>query len=130
MELVNALQKFDGTAEQDRALRQEALTALVACLSPITPHISHTLWTALGHAGAVIDATWPEAEQAALASDAIKFVVQVNGKLRGSIDMPVGSANEAVLAAAKADENVAKFLVGLTIKKEIVVPGKLVNFVV
>ena len=130
MELVNALQRFDGSGGQDRAVRHEALNALVACLAPITPHISHTLWTALGNAGAVIDARWPEAEAAALASDAIKLVVQVNGKLRGQIEVPVGTANEAILAAAKADEQVAKFLAGATIKKEIVVPGKLVSLVI
>ena len=130
MELVNALQKFDGSGGQDRAVRHEALDALVACLAPITPHISHTLWTALGNAGAVIDARWPEADAAALASDAIKLVVQVNGKLRGQIEVPVGTANEAILAAAKADEQVAKFLAGATIKKEIVVPGKLVSLVI
>ena len=130
MELVNALQKFDGSDGQDRAVRHEALNALVACLAPITPHISHTLWTALGNEGAAIDARWPEADAAALASDAIKLVVQVNGKLRGQIEVPVGTANEAILAAAKADEQVAKFLAGATIKKEIVVPGKLVSLVI
>ncbi|ROH93389.1 leucine--tRNA ligase [Stagnimonas aquatica] len=130
MELVNALQKFEGGEPLDRAVRQEALNALVACLAPITPHISHTLWTALGNAGAVIDAAWPEADAAALVSDAIKLVVQVNGKLRGQIEVPVGSSNEAILAAAKSEENVVKFLAGSTIKKEIVVAGKLVNFVI
>ncbi|MDP3858328.1 MAG: leucine--tRNA ligase [Stagnimonas sp.] len=130
MELVNALQKFEGSGEQDRAVRHEALNALVACLAPITPHISHVLWTALGNAGAVIDARWPQADPQALSSEAIKLVVQVNGKLRGQIEVPVGSANEAILAAAKAEENVAKFLGGSTIRKEIVVPGKLVNFVI
>jgi len=130
MELVNALQKFDGSAAQDRAVRHEALTALVACLAPITPHISHTLWQALGGHTAVIDAAWPTADAAALASDAMKLVVQINGKLRGQVEVPVGTSNEAILAAAKADENVAKFLTGAAIKKEIVVAGKLVNFVV
>jgi len=130
MELVNALQKFDGSAPQDRAVRHEALTALVACLAPITPHITHVLWTALGHDGAVIDARWPEADAAALASDALKLVVQVNGKLRGQIEVPVGSSNEAILAAAKSDENVVRFLAGAAIKKEIVVAGKLVNLVI
>jgi len=130
MELVNALQKFDGTDAQARAVRHEALLALVACLAPITPHICHALWTALGQTGAVIDAPWPEADAAALTSEAIKLVVQVNGKLRGQIEVPVGAANEVILAAAKADENVAKFLAGAAIKKEIVVPGKLVSFVI
>ena len=130
MELVNALQKFDGSSEQDRAVRHEALSALVACLAPIAPHITHVLWNALGHTGAVIDARWPEADTTALASDALKLVVQVNGKLRSSIEVPVGSSSEHILATAKADENVIRFLGGAAIKKEIVVPGKLVNFVI
>ena len=130
MELVNALQKFDGSSAQDRAVRHEALVALVACLAPITPHICHALWTALWQSGAVIDARWPEADAAAMISEAIKLVVQVNGKLRGQIEVPLGAANDAILAAAKADENVAKFLAGATIKKEIVVPGKLISFVI
>ena len=130
MELVNALQKFDGVAEQDRAVRHEALCALVACLAPITPHISHVLWTALGGQGAVIDARWPVADTAALVSDAIKLVVQINGKLRGQIEVPVGTANDVILATAKSDENVARFIAGAAIKKEIVVAGKLVNFVI
>ncbi len=130
MELVNALQKFEGGTDQDRALRQEALSALVACLAPITPHISHVLWNALGHSGAVIDAAWPQADTAALASEALKLVVQVNGKLRGQIEVPLGSSNEVILAAAKSDENVVRFLAGAAIKKEIVVAGKLVNLVI
>jgi len=130
MELVNALQKFDGESAAHRAVRHEALTALVACMAPITPHICHVLWTALGQQGAVIDAAWPEADASALLSDAIKMVVQINGKLRGQIEVPVGTSKEAILAAAKADENVARFLADAPIKKEIVVPGKLVNFVI
>ncbi|MDO9451545.1 MAG: leucine--tRNA ligase [Stagnimonas sp.] len=130
MELVNALQKFDGAAEQDRAVRHEALCALVACLAPITPHISHVLWSALGGQGAVIDARWPVAVADALVSDAIKLVVQINGKLRGQIEVPVGTANDVILATAKSDENVARFIAGAAIKKEIVVAGKLVNFVI
>ena len=130
MELVNALQKFDDASPQGRAVRHEALSALVLCLAPITPHICHTLWQELGNSGPVIDAVWPRADASALTSDAIKLVVQVNGKLRGHIEVAVGSDNASVLAAAKADANVAKFLAGTVIKKEIVVPGKLVNFVV
>jgi leucyl-tRNA synthetase len=130
MELVNAIQKFDDASEQGRAVRLEALTALVACMAPITPHICHALWQALGQAGEVIDARFPQADAAALASDAIKLVVQVNGKLRGQIEVPTGADHASILAAAKADENVARFLAGSLIKKEIVVPGKLVSFVI
>ncbi len=130
MELVNALAKFDDRSPQGRAVLNEALDALSRVLSPIVPHFAHALWIALGHATPVIDAEWPEPEAEARLSDQIKLVVQVNGKLRGQISVPAGSANEAIIAIALADEQVHKFLVGQTIKKQVVVPGKLVNFVV
>jgi len=130
MELVNALAKFDDRSPQGRAVLNEALDALTRVLSPIVPHFSHALWVALGHATPVIDASWPEPEAEARLSDQIKLVVQVNGKLRGQISVPAGSANEAIIAVALADEQVQKFLVGQTIRKQVVVPGKLVNFVV
>ena len=130
MELVNALAKFDDRSPQGRAVLNEALDALSRVLSPIVPHFSHALWTALGHATPVIDAEWPEPEAEARLSDQIKLVVQVNGKLRGQISVPAGSSNEAIIAVAVADEQVLKFLAGQTIRKQVVVPGKLVNFVV
>ena len=142
MKMLNALTAIRPTQfvevgsgnEADATVRLAALLEganfLVTTLSPIVPHITHALWTALGKDGAVIDAAWPVVDSAALASDSIKLVVQVNGKLRSSIEVPVGSSNAHILATAKADENVIRFLAGAAIKKEIVVPGKLVNFVI
>lgn len=130
MELVNALAKFDDRSPQGRAVLNEALDALSRVLSPIVPHFSHALWTALGHATPVIDAEWPEPEAEARLSDQIKLVVQVNGKLRGQISVPAGSSQDAIIAVALADEQVQRFLVGATIRKQVVVPGKLVNFVI
>jgi len=130
MELVNALAKFDDRSPQGRAVLNEALDALSRVLSPIVPHFSHALWAALGHATPVIDAEWPEPEAEARLSDQIKLVVQVNGKLRGQISVPAGSSQDAIIAVALADEQVQRFLVGATIRKQVVVPGKLVNFVV
>ncbi|WP_273455449.1 leucine--tRNA ligase [Nevskia ramosa] len=130
MELVNALAKFDDRSPQGRAVLDEALDALSRVLSPIVPHFSHALWTALGHATPVIDAEWPEPEAEARLSDQIKLVVQVNGKLRGQISVPAGSSQDAIIAVALADEQVQRFLVGATIRKQVVVPGKLVNFVI
>ena len=109
---------------------QEALEALVRVLAPIVPHITHTLWSALGHEDAVIDARWPEPDAAARQSDSIAMVVQVNGKLRGQISVPAGADQAAIIAAALAEDSVQKFLAGQAIRKQIVVPGKLVNFVV
>jgi len=130
MELVNALSKFDDVSDNGRAVMQEALSALIRVLAPIVPHLGHALWLALGYEGAVIDARWPEADPAARVADTITLVVQINGKLRGQISVAAGTDQAAIIAAALADENVQKFLNGQTVKKQIVVPGKLVNLVV
>jgi leucyl-tRNA synthetase len=130
MELLNAVLEFDDASAQGRAVVQEALDTLVACLSPITPHICHVLWTELGHSDPVIDAAWPEPDPAALVSDTISLVVQVNGKLRGNIEVPRHANNDEIVSAALAEANVQKFVAGHALKKKIVVPGKLVNLVV
>ena len=130
MELMNALAKFTGADAASRALRQGAFEAIVLLLNPITPHLSHALWQVLGHAETLIeDVAWPRADRTALVRDAVKLAVQVNGKLRGTIEVAVGAAREAIEAAALAEPNAAKFLEGLTVRKLIVVPGKIVNIV-
>jgi leucyl-tRNA synthetase len=129
MELLNAVGEFDDASPAGRAVVQEALDVLVAVLSPIAPHICHELWFALGHREPVIDAPWPEPDAAALRADTVKLVVQVNGKLRGRVEVPAGAGNDAVADAALADPNVQKFIGGAAIRKRVVVPGKLVNFV-
>ncbi len=129
MTLMNVLEKAPQTTAQDRALVQEGLETVTLLLAPITPHISHELWNQLGHSGAVIDATWPVADDSALVQETLQLVIQVNGKLRGQIDMPASASREEVEAAARANENVLRFTEGLTIRKVIVVPGKLVNIV-
>jgi len=130
MELLNAVSDFGDASPAGRAVAQEALEALVATLAPITPHICHALWQALGHAEPVIDARWPEPDAAALKADMVTLVVQVNGKLRGRVEVPADAGNDAVAEAALADENVRRFVAGQAIKKRVVVPGKLVNFVI
>ncbi|WP_313731755.1 leucine--tRNA ligase [Pseudomonas sp.] len=129
MTLMNVLEKAPQASEQDRALLHEGLEAVSLLLAPITPHISHVLWNHLGHAGAVIDAAWPVVDESALVQDSIVLVVQVNGKLRGQVEMPAAASREEVEAAARSNENVLRFIDGLTIRKVIVVPGKLVNIV-
>ncbi|KAF1011492.1 MAG: Leucine--tRNA ligase [Pseudomonas fluorescens] len=129
MTLMNVLEKAPQATEQDRALVQEGLETVALLLAPITPHISHELWNRLGHAGAVIDARWPAVDDSALVQDTLQLVIQVNGKLRGQIDMPASASREDVEAAARSNENVLRFTEGLTIRKVIVVPGKLVNIV-
>jgi len=129
MTLMNVLEKAPNSSEQDRALLQEGLEAVALLLAPITPHISHALWQSLGRAGAVINATWPLVDESALVQDTLSLVVQVNGKLRGHIAVPASASREEVEAAARANENVQRYTEGVTIRKVVVVPGKLVNIV-
>ncbi|KJK08556.1 leucine--tRNA ligase [Pseudomonas tussilaginis] len=129
MTLMNVLEKAPQASEQDRALLHEGLETVALLLAPITPHISHELWQRLGHQDAVIDAGWPVLDESALVQDSIVLVIQVNGKLRGQIEMPASASREEVEAAARTNENVLRFTEGLSIRKVIVVPGKLVNIV-
>ncbi|HLA30777.1 MAG TPA: class I tRNA ligase family protein, partial [Pseudomonas sp.] len=129
MTLMNVLEKAAQGNEQDRALLQEGLQTVALLLAPITPHISHQLWLELGHQGAIIDAQWPQVDESALVQDSLCLVIQVNGKLRGQIEVPAAASREEVEASARANENVLRFTEGLSIRKVIVVPGKLVNIV-
>jgi len=130
MELLNALNRYDDAAPQDRAVVQEALEMIVRLLAPIVPHICHNLWQALGHEDAIIDCAWPQADEAALSRNEIQMVVQVNGKLRARISVAVDAERKQVEETALTDENVQRFIEGRGIVKIIVVPGKLVNVVV
>ena len=131
MELLNHVAKFGDMSEQGRAVRHEALQAMVLLLNPVTPHVSHALWQVLGHAETLLeDLPFPRADPAALVRDALTLAVQVNGKLRGTIEIAPDAPREVVEAAALAEPNVEKFLEGQAVKKVIVVPGKIVNIVV
>jgi leucyl-tRNA synthetase len=130
MELLNAVQRLADATPQGRAVRHEALGLAVLILSPITPHVCHTLWLALGHPSAPIDERWPVADAQALTQDTHAIVVQVNGKLRGHISVSVSADDAAVRAAALADDNVRKFIADRPVRRVIIVPGKLVNLVV
>jgi leucyl-tRNA synthetase len=130
MELLNALGKFTPTAPLDWRVQDEAIKIAVISLSPIIPHVTHALWRALGNNKALIDEPWPAVDAAALERALCEIVVQVNGKLRGRIAVPVDADEAAVRAAALADPNVQKFIAGAAIRKIIIVPGKLVNVVV
>ena len=130
MELMNKLAKAPQEGEQDRALTQEALLAVVRMLYPFTPHICFTLWQALGGACDIDTAPWPVAEESAMVEDAKLVVVQVNGKVRGRITVAADATQEQVQARAAQEHLVAKYLEGVTIRKVIYVPGKLLNLVV
>jgi len=130
MELLNALGRHAGRAPTDRALRQEALEAVVLMLSPIVPHACHTLWAALGRTGAVVDEAWPAHDPDALVQDEVDLVVQVQGKLRGRVRVARNLPEAGIRAAALGDENVARFVAGREVRKVIIVPGRLVNIVI
>lgn len=129
MELVNAIGRFEDTSPQGLAVTREALEACVLILAPIVPHACHALWEALGHETPVIDAAWPQADEAAMVKDSIELAVQVNGKLRARLDVPAAADKAAIEAQALETENVRRHTEGKTIRKVIVVPGKLVNIV-
>jgi len=129
MTLMNVLEKAAQATSQDRALLQEGLEAVALLLAPITPHISHQLWQELGHDEAIIDAQWPAVDESALVQDSLTLVIQVNGKLRGQIEVPANASREEIEASARSNESVLRFTEGLSIRKVIVVPGKLVNIV-
>jgi leucyl-tRNA synthetase len=130
MELMNALAKFSDQDEGARAVRQEAWEQITLCLSPIAPHICRALWLALGKPDDLLDRGYPVPDPAALIKDSIKLVVQVNGKLRGEIEVPADAGREHIEQAAQSDPSVLKHIEGMSIKKLVVVPGKLVNIVV
>lgn len=130
MELVNTLARFNDDSGNGKAIRQEALEAIVLMLAPIVPHICHQLWLDLGHQQAVVGESWPEVDSAALEQDAMELVVQVNGKLRGKIAVSATASADEVQALALNDEHIQRFIDGKPIRKVIVVPKKLVNIVV
>ncbi|MAT95044.1 MAG: leucine--tRNA ligase [Halioglobus sp.] len=128
MELCNELGKLDDSA-QGRAVLDEGLRAVVLMLGPIVPHTCHALWPALGGAGDVLDAPWPAVDESALARDSIEMVVQVNGKVRARMDVASDADKDSVQQLALEQDNVQRFLEDVTVRKVIVVPGKLVNIV-
>ncbi|MFO1181829.1 leucine--tRNA ligase [Ottowia sp.] len=134
MKMLNALEAFksEGTPG-DQAALAEGFSILLRVLYPVTPHIAHQLWQQLGFAalhGDLLDAPWPQVDARALEQDEIELVLQVNGKLRGAIRVPAGASQKSIEQAALASEAFAKFGEGATVRKVVVVPGRLVNIVV
>lgn len=130
MELVNTLSRFIDDSDNGKAIRQEALEAIVLMLAPIVPHICHQLWLDLGHQQAVVTASWPEIDTTALAQDTLELVLQVNGKLRSKMSVSITATNDEIEALALNDEQIKRFIEGKPVRKVIVVPKKLVNIVV
>ncbi len=130
MELMNALGKLRDASPAGRNLMQESLEKIVLLLSPIVPHICHALWRELRPGTELLDQRWPQADNAALVQDKIELVVQVNGKLRGQICVARDTKREVIERLAQESDQVQKFIAGKTVKKVILVPGRLVNIVV
>ncbi|MGM0564364.1 MAG: leucine--tRNA ligase [Pseudomonadota bacterium] len=128
-ELFNALTRFDDDSEQGLAVQRAVVDAMVRMLSPLMPHMAQELWQQMGHSGWIVDAAWPAVDDSALVQDSIELVVQVNGKLRGKLEIAADASRETCEAEALALDNVQKFIVDQTVRKVIVVPGKLVNIV-
>ena len=140
MKILNATSAFAATKPVDakeladhRLLVAEATGILLRLLAPITPHITHALWQELAYVpqhGEIVSAPWPQVDEAALVQDEIELMLQVAGKLRGSIRVPAAADRHAIEAAALATPEFAKFGEGRAAKKVIIVAGRLVNVVV
>jgi leucyl-tRNA synthetase len=128
MELTNALQKAAVDTDNDRSVIREGIEALILMLTPVTPHICHVLWQALGHSD-VHNAPWPTADAEAMIEEEKLIIVQVNGRLRAKITVAADAAQADVEQIAMAEDNVQSFVDGKTIRKVIFVPGKLLNIV-
>lgn len=132
MELVNELyslkDKLVATDDGKFALSSAVSSALVA-LSPMAPHICEELWNKIGYTGCVSDVSWPEYDEEALKTDELLIILQVNGKMRGKMSVPASADKKEIEKQAVDHENVVKHTEGKTIRKVIVVPGKLVNIV-
>jgi len=126
MELLNHLSR----AEVAPAILHEGLQAIVVMLSPIVPHITQVLWEALGNSGLILNAPWPQADPQALSRHEVELVVQVNGKLRGHIKVPLHADQTTIETLALQEPHVQCLVAGKTVKKIIIVPNKLVNVVV
>lgn len=131
MELMNALDDFKGqhdlAAAGAGAVYRATLAGMVRLLAPFTPHIAEELWVELGHPPGIMAAGWPEADREALQADTIEVVLQINGKVRGKIELPAAASSGELERAALADAQVRKHLEGKSVRKVVVVPGRLVN---
>jgi leucyl-tRNA synthetase len=130
MELMNALAKVESSELIARAVRQEVLEAAVLLLSPVVPHICQALWAELQPQGSITEAAWPQADTTALVQDEVELVLQVNGKLRGSMTVARALDKTALERLAVEQPCVQKYLEGGSVRKIIVVPNKLINIVI
>ncbi|MET0067274.1 MAG: leucine--tRNA ligase [Candidatus Thiodiazotropha sp.] len=128
MGMTNILYKLEDSAA-DRSLLREGLSLILRLLGPIAPHVTHHLWHELGYGEDILQGGWPEPDEEALKQERIPYVVQVNGKVRASIEVPADADNALIQSIALDNDNVQRFIGEGTIRKVIVVPSKLVNIV-
>ncbi len=129
MELINELSHFKDDSGQGRAVKHELIKDIVLMLSPIVPHITQQLWYELGHNDLLAQTKWPSCDESALVRDEIELVVQVNGKLRAKINVAANANNGEIEAMVLANEKIKTNISGKTVRKVIIVPGRLVNIV-
>ena len=130
MELLNSVAKYKVESDDAVGLRQQCLDFIVLMLAPITPHVCDQLWQALGHTSELVNEPWPEHDPSALILEEIEMVVQINGKLRAKLTVPVSADKSSIEQMALSIESVNKFIDGRAVKRVIVVPKKLVNIVI
>ncbi len=130
MEFMNRLQKAPQDTDQDRALMDESLNAVVRLLYPMMPHACFVMWQALGHGETIDNVSWPSADESAMIENEKLIVVQINGKVRGKFNVPADAEQDFVVEQAKQEPNIQKYLADTTIRKVIYVQGKLLNLVV
>ncbi len=132
MELVNTLylaREELSQSENGRAVLSSAVATVLTLLSPMTPHLCEELWQIIGHASPIGEEAWPAWSPDALKRDMLTIVIQINGKLRGKMEIPASADKQTVEQTALAEPNIARHLQGLTVRKIVVIPGKLVNVV-
>ena len=131
MELLNTVTRFSDSynGENDQKVIQESLEIAILMLAPIVPHFCHALWQHLGYKGTVMNASWPQVDESALTESSITVVLQVNGKLRDKVEVAKDIGKNELEKLALDNEAVRRFIAEGTIRKIIVVPGRLVNIV-
>ena len=127
---ISQMMIFVNAVYKEGKCSREYAEGLIKLLSPICPHMCEEIWEVLGHNNTIAYEPWPTFDEAKTADDTVEMVVQVNGKLKGKINVAKDTDKDAVLALAKTDEKVAEAISGKTVVKEIVVPNKIVNIVV
>jgi leucyl-tRNA synthetase len=133
MKMLNALEGAPRGEAGAAPVVRECMAILVRVMHPVVPHVTHAMWQALGYDaqyGDLLDAPWPQVDEAALKSDFVELVLQVNGKHRGSVSVPADATREEIERLALASPVAQKYMEGKAARKVIVVPGRLVNIVV